>query len=240
MKHNRVLIKLSGQALSGEKGQGFCMETINKVCTQIKQVADRGIQIAIVVGAGNIWRGRLTDEMHPVSADNMGMLATTINAIMIEDTLNRMGSPAIVMSAVEMSRFAKIYKTSEALEMLNDGKIVIFAAGTGNPFFTTDTAASLRALENECDIILLAKNIDGVYDSDPAKNKDAKKYKAISYDDVITNQLKVMDLTATTMCKEGDIPLLVFALNGEDSIINALDGKTEGTYISADVKTEYY
>lgn len=240
MKYNRVLIKLSGQALSGEKGQGFCMETVNKVCAQIKQVADRGIQVAIVVGAGNIWRGRLTNEMHPVSADNMGMLATTINAIMIEDTLNRLGAPAIVMSAVEMSRFAKIYKTSEALEMLDDNKIVIFAAGTGNPFFTTDTAASLRALEVECDTILLAKNIDGVYDSDPAKNADAKKYKTINYKDVIHNELKVMDLTATTMCKEGSMPLLVFALKGDEAIINALDGKTEGTYISEDVKTEYY
>lgn len=240
MKQDRVLIKLSGQALSGDKGQGFCMETIQRVCAQIKQVADRGIQVAIVVGAGNIWRGRLSNEMNAVSADNMGMLATTINAIMIEDTLNRMGSPAIVMSAVEMSRFAKIYKTSEALEMLNENKIVIFAAGTGNPFFTTDTAASLRALENECDIILLAKNIDGVYDSDPAKNVDAKKYKSINYDDVIKYQLKVMDLTATTMCKEGNMPLLVFALNGENSIINALDGKTEGTIISEEVKTEYY
>lgn len=240
MKQDRVLIKLSGQALSGDKGQGFCMETIQRVCAQIKQVADRGIQVAIVVGAGNIWRGRLSNEMNAVSADNMGMLATTINAIMIEDTLNRMGSPAIVMSAVEMSRFAKIYKTSEALEILNENKIVIFAAGTGNPFFTTDTAASLRALENECDIILLAKNIDGVYDSDPAKNADAKKYKSINYDDVIKYQLKVMDLTATTMCKEGNMPLLVFALNGDNSIINALDGKTEGTIISEEVKTEYY
>lgn len=240
MKQDRVLIKLSGQALSGDKGQGFCMETIQQVCAQIKQVADRGIQVAIVVGAGNIWRGRLSNEMNAVSADNMGMLATTINAIMIEDTLNRMGSPAIVMSAVEMSRFAKIYKTSEALEMLNENKIVIYAAGTGNPFFTTDTAASLRALENECDVILLAKNIDGVYDSDPAKNSGAKKYRSINYDDVIKYQLKVMDLTATTMCKEGNMPLLVFALNGENSIINALDGKTEGTIISEEVKTEYY
>jgi uridylate kinase len=199
MKYNRVLIKLSGQALSGEKGQGFCMETVNKVCSQIKQVADRGIQVAIVVGAGNIWRGRLTNEMHPVSADNMGMLATTINAIMIEDTLNRMGAPAIVMSAVEMSRFAKIYKTSEALEMLDNKKIVIFAAGTGNPFFTTDTAASLRALEINCDIILGARNVDGVYDSDPAKNADAKKYKTINYNDVIKNELKAVSYTHLTL-----------------------------------------
>ena len=209
MKYNRILIKLSGQALAGEKEHGFCMETVKKVCSQIKQAADSGIQIAIVVGAGNIWRGRQSNEMNAVSADNMGMLATVINAIMIEDSLNTMGMQAIVMSAVEMNKFAGMYKTSDAVNMLSKNKIVIFAAGTGNPFFTTDTAASLRALETECEIILLAKNIDGVYDSDPAVNKNAGKFKTINYDDVIAKQLRVMDLTAITMCKDGNMPILV-------------------------------
>lgn len=240
MKANRVLIKLSGEALSGDKGQGFSMDTIQKVCSQIKDVSDSGVQVAIVVGAGNIWRGRLSDEMNPVSADNMGMLATVINAIMLEDMLNRLGKHATVMSAVEIHKFSKLYKTSEAVDMLNDGEVVIFAAGTGNPFFTTDTAASLRALEIQSDCILLAKNIDGVYDSDPNKNSDAKKYKTINYSDVLSRELRVMDLTATVMCKDGNMPVLVFELNGEDSIKKALDGATEGTYVASDIKTEYY
>ncbi len=240
MKFERVLIKLSGEAMAGEKGQGFCMDTVKKVCMQIKNVADTGVQVAIVVGAGNIWRGRLSDEMNAVSADNMGMLATVLNAIMIEDMLNRLGSKACVMSALEMHKFARMYKTSEAVEMLNEGKIVIFAAGTGNPFFTTDTAASLRALEIEADCILLAKNIDGVYDSDPSKNSDAKRFKSISYDDVLEKQLRVMDLTATVMCKDGNMPALVFELNAKDSINNAIEGIVQGTYVSNDVKTEYY
>ena len=240
MNIKRVLIKLSGQALAGAKGQGFCMETIERVCEQVLEVCNKGIQVAIVVGAGNIWRGRLSDEMNPVSADNMGMLATVINAIMIEDMLNRMGRKSTVMSAVEIHKFSKMYKTSEAIDMLENNEIVIFAAGTGNPFFTTDTAAALRALEIDSDCILLAKNIDGVYDSDPRKNKDAKKYKNINFDDVIAKELKVMDLTATTMCKEGNMPLLVFALNGNNTIISVLDGKTKGTLISKDVITEYY
>jgi uridylate kinase len=240
MKFDRVLIKLSGEALAGKKGQGFCMDTIKKVCTQIKQVSDKGVQVALVVGAGNIWRGRLSDEMNPVSADNMGMLATVINAIMVEDMLNRLGKHATVMSAVEIHKFSKMYKTSEAIDMLNNGEIVIFAAGTGNPFFTTDTAASLRALEIQADCILLAKSIDGIYDSDPNKNPNAKKYKSISYHDVLENELRVMDLTATVMCKDGNMPALVFELNGENSINKALDGNSEGTYVATEIKTEYY
>ncbi len=240
MKFKRVLIKLSGEALAGEKCQGFCMETVEKVCKQIKEVAQEGVQIAIVVGAGNIWRGRLSDEMNPVSADNMGMLATVLNAIMLEDMLKRLGMKACVMSALEMHKFARMYKTSEAVEMLEEGNIVIFAAGTGNPFFTTDTAASLRALEIEADCILLAKNIDGVYDSDPNKNPDAKRFKSINYDSVLEKQLRVMDLTATVMCKDGNMPALVFELNGDDSIKKATNGEIQGTYVSNDTETEYY
>jgi uridylate kinase len=240
MKFKRVLIKLSGQALGGKKERGFCMETIEKVCGQIIKVAKSGVQVAVVVGAGNIWRGRLSDEMNPVSADNMGMLATVINAIMLEDMLNRLGQHATVMSAVEIHKFSKLYKTSEAVDMLNAGEVVIFAAGTGNPFFTTDTAASLRALEIRADCILLAKSVDGVYDSDPRENPAAKKYKTINFDDVLAKELRVMDLTATAMCKDGDMPIMVFLLNGENSLMNALSGKSEGTYVAGDVKTESY
>ncbi|MCK5128783.1 MAG: UMP kinase [Clostridiales bacterium] len=240
MKYKRILIKLSGQALAGKKDEGFCMETIKDVCTQIKQVSDAGIQVCIVVGAGNIWRGRLSDEMNQVSADNMGMLATVINSIMVEDTLNRLGKHATVMSAVEIHKFSKMYKTSEAIDMMENNEVVIFAAGTGNPFFTTDTAAALRALETQCDIILLAKNIDGVYDSDPNTNKDAKKLKEISFDNIIEQELRVMDLTTSTLCKEGNMPLLVFALNGNNSILRALEGKIQGTIIGEGLETVYY
>lgn len=240
MEFKRVLIKLSGQALAGSKGQGFDMDTVKNVCMQIKQVSESGVQVALVVGAGNIWRGRLSDEMNPVSADNMGMLATVINAIMLEDMLNRLGQSATVMSAVEIHKFSKLYKTSDAVNMLNNGEVVIFAAGTGNPFFTTDTAASLRALEIGADCILLAKNVDGVYDSDPGTNPDARRFKSISYDDVLSKELRVMDLTATAMCKDGNMPVMVFELNGKDSIMNAMSGKNQGTYVSRDVKSQYY
>ncbi len=241
MKYKRILLKISGQVLAGEKHQGFDMDTIKSVCDQIKQVSDSGVQVALVVGAGNLWRGRMTDEMNAVAADNMGMLATVMNALMVEDMLNRIGKHATVMSAVEIHKFSKMYKTSEAVDMLNNGEVVIFAAGTGNPFFTTDTAAALRALEIESDCILLAKSIDGVYDSDPRTNADAKKFKTINFDDVISRQLRVMDLTATTMCKDGNMPIFVFELDVKDSIKKAMKrGAIEGTYVSSDVKTEYY
>jgi len=240
MEMKRILIKISGQVLAGEKSQGFDMDTIQSVCTQIKEVSDSGVQVALVVGAGNLWRGRMSDEMNAVAADNMGMLATVMNALMVEDMLNRLGKHATVMSAVEIHKFSKMYKTSEAIDLLNDNEVVIFGAGTGNPFFTTDTAAALRALEIESDCILLAKSVDGVYDKDPRKCDDAKKYKTINFDDVITKQLRVMDLTATTMCKDGNMPLLVFELDGKDSIRHAMSGAIEGTYVAGDVKTEYY
>lgn len=240
MEMKRILIKISGQVLAGEKTQGFDMDTIKSVCMQIKEVSDSGVQVALVVGAGNLWRGRMSDEMNAVAADNMGMLATVMNALMVEDMLNRLGKHATVMSAVEIHKFSKMYKTSEAIDLLNDNEVVIFGAGTGNPFFTTDTAAALRALEIESDCILLAKSVDGVYDKDPRKCDDAKKYKTINFDDVITKQLRVMDLTATTMCKDGNMPLLVFELDGKDSIKHAMSGAIEGTYVAGDVKTEYY
>ncbi len=240
MEFKRILIKLSGQALAGEKSSCFCMETVKKVCAEIKNVYESGVQIALVVGAGNIWRGRLTDEMNPAAADNMGMLATTINALMLEDALKRQGIKAEAFSAVEMNKFARLYRTNDVVDFMNQGGVAIFAAGTGNPFFTTDTAAALRALEIGADCILLAKSVDGVYDSDPGKNPDAKKYKTINYKDVLAKELRVMDLTATAMCKDGDMSVMVFELDGEGSILNALNGKSEGTYVAGDVKTELY
>lgn len=240
MEFKRILIKVSGQVLAGKRNQGFDMETIEHVCMQIKEVSDSGIQVALVVGAGNLWRGRMSKDMNAVAADNMGMLATVMNALMVEDMLNRLGKHATVMSAVEIHKFSKMYKTSEAIDLLNDNEVVIFGAGTGNPFFTTDTAAALRALEIESDCILLAKSIDGIYDSDPRTCPDAKKFKTINFDDVIAKQLRVMDLTATTMCKDGNMPILVFELNGNDSIKDALEGKIEGTYVSKDVDTVFY
>lgn len=230
-KYKRIIIKISGEALGGEKGTGFDQPTIDYVVDQILAAHDMGIQIAIVVGGGNIWRGRQGKEMERVTADHMGMLATVINALALQDAIERRGIPVRVQTALTISRVAEPYILRKALNHLEKDRIVIFACGTGNPFFSTDTAVALRAAEISADLILLAKNVDGIYDSDPKLNPNAKKYDEISYIDFITQGLKAMDTAAVTICMENKTPILVFGLNEKNSIVRAVCGEKLGTWI---------
>lgn len=230
-KYKRIIIKISGEALGGEKGTGFDQKTIDYVVDQILAAHGMGIQVAIVVGGGNIWRGRQGKEMERVTADHMGMLATVINALALQDAIERRGVPVRVQTALTISRVAEPYILRKALNHLEKGRIVIFACGTGNPFFSTDTAVALRAAEINADLILLAKNVDGIYDSDPKLNPNAKKYSEISYIDFITQGLKAMDTAAVTICMENKTPILVFGLNEKNSIVRVLNGENLGTWI---------
>ena len=233
-KYERVMIKLSGEALAGEKGFGINPSTVKNICTSIKSVYDLGVEISIVVGGGNFWRGRQSDEMDKSTADYMGMLATVLNALALQDSLEGMGVPVRVQTAIEMREIAEPYIKRKAVRHLEKNRIVIFAAGTGNPFFTTDTTAALRAAEIDANIILLAKNVDAVYDSDPNLNPYAKKYSHLSYLDVINRGLKVMDSTAITLCMDNHIPILVFGLNDPQNILRAISGEKIGTLINGE------
>lgn len=230
--YKRVLIKISGEALSGEKGNGYDSEVLQEVATQIKKVRDLGVQVCIVVGGGNFWRGRQNLNMNRSTADYMGMLATVMNSLCLQETLISAGVPTIVQTSFTVMPMARPFDRREADEALNCGKVVIFGGGTGSPFFSTDTTASLRACEMEVDLLLLAKNVDGIYDSDPKTNPNAKRYDVISYDEVIAQNLKAMDLTSVIMCKENNVPVFAFALLEEDSILRALTDETcPGTWI---------
>lgn len=235
----RVVLKLSGEALAGENGFGINTAVINHVADQIIELAGTGIEIGIVIGAGNIWRGRQGTGMDRTTADHMGMLATVINSLAMQDALEQKGYKCRVMSAIAMDEVAEPYIRRRAMRHLEKGRIVIFACGTGNPFFSTDTTAALRAAEIEADVILLAKNIDAVYDCDPRKNPHAKKYSSITYMDVLSKGLQVMDSTAITLCMENNIPLRVFALNGENNIMKVVAGENIGTIVAPDAKTVY-
>ena len=230
-KYKRVIIKLSGEALSGSDDRGFDIPTVEKICRQIKEVFDLGVEIAIVVGGGNFWRGRSSEGMDKSTADYMGMLATVINALGLQDVLEDMGVPVRVQTAIEMKQIAEPYIRRKAIRHLEKRRIVIFASGTGNPFFTTDTTAALRAAEIEAEIILLAKNIDAVYDSDPLINPKAKKYSELTYIEVLNKGLKVMDSTATSLCMDNHIPILVFGLDEPKNILRAIMGEKIGTII---------
>ncbi len=226
-KYRRVLLKLSGEAVAGkidEKGNKNILDhgLLDVICGRIKVCREMGVQVSIVVGAGNIWRGRQGTDMDSVKADHMGMLATVINAIAIQEALIRQGVPAKVMTAVEMKAFAEPFTRDGAIKALEDGYVVIFGCGTGNPFFSTDTGAVLRAAETGADVILLAKNVDGVYDSDPNKNPDAKKFDFISYTDILTKDLKVIDSTAASLARDKDMKMLVFGLNNPENIVRAM------------------
>jgi len=230
--YKRVLIKISGGALAKEIGFGIDNEKLKSISEEILKLRDNDVEVAIVIGGGNFWRGRSSEEMDRATADYMGMLATTINALALQDLIeNHVKLETRVMSAIEMKEIAEPYIKRRAVRHLSKGRIVIFAAGTGSPFFTTDTAAALRAVEIDADVILLAKDIDGVYDSDPKINKNAKKYDTISYRDVINQELGVMDTTAVTMCKENHIPILVFDLNIPSNISKSCFGSHVGTVI---------
>lgn len=230
-KYKRVLLKVSGEALAGEKGFGLCEQTIGKITDTIKECVDMGVQIAIVVGGGNFWRGRTGENMDRTRADHMGMLATVINALALCDALEQRGVPTRVQTAIEMRQIAEPYIRGKAERHLEKGRVVIFGCGTGNPFFSTDTTAALRAAEIDADIILLAKKVDAVYDSDPHINKAAVKFDHLSYIDVLNRGLGVMDSTATSLCMDNKIPIRVFGLDDPQNIKRVILGEEIGTIV---------
>ncbi|MDN0045737.1 UMP kinase [Megasphaera hexanoica] len=233
-KYNRIVLKLSGEALAGAQGYGIDPETVETIAKQVVEVNKLGIQVAIVVGGGNIWRGLSGSAkgMDRVSADYMGMLATVMNALALQDAMEKNGVATRVQTAINMQQVAEPYIRRRAIRHMEKGRVVIFGAGTGNPYFSTDTTAALRAAEIEADAILMAKNgVDGVYDSDPKLNPDAKMFRRLSYMDVINKELKVMDATATTLCMNNNIPIVVFNIDIEGNIIAAASGKDLGTLV---------
>lgn len=230
-KYKRVLLKLSGESLAGNETHGIDFETVLCICRPIKECVDMGVQIAIVVGGGNFWRGRSSGQMDRTRADHMGMLATTINALGVADALEQLGLTVRVQTAISMQQIAEPYIRNRAVRHLEKGRVVVFGCGTGNPFFSTDTAASLRAAEIDADIILKATMVDGVYDSDPKKNPNAVKYDTLSFMDVLNQNLQVMDSTAATMCKDNNIPILVFSIDQPENIKKAICGEPIGTIV---------
>ena len=228
----RVLLKLSGEALAGDKHRGLDFDVIGQVCEAIKECVDLGVQVGVVIGGGNFWRGRSSGEMDRTRADHMGMLATTINALGLADALEQLGCEVRVQTAIAMHEIAEPYIRNRAVRHLEKGRIVIFGCGTGNPFFSTDTAAALRAAEIEADVILMAKNIDAVYSADPKLDPTAVKYDYISYDDVLSQHLAVMDSTATSLSMDNHIPVIVFALKDPENIIRVVMGEDIGTKVN--------
>jgi len=230
-KYKRVMLKLSGESLAGTNGFGIDFSVAKRIAEEIKGLVDMGVEVGAVIGAGNIWRGREGSGMDRVTADNMGMLATCINALALQNSLEDLGIETRVQSAIEMREIAEPFIRRRALRHLEKGRVVIFAAGSGNPYFTTDTAAALRAAEIDAECILLAKKVDGVYDMDPNLYPEAKKLDRLTYRDVIERDLKVMDITAITLCKDNAIPIIVFGLDGEGNILKAISGESNGTII---------
>ena len=231
IKYKRVLLKLSGEALAGKKGTGVDVETVGKICDKVKEIVEMGVQVAIVVGGGNFWRGRNGHQMERTTADYMGMLATAMNGLALQDALEARGVFTRVQTAIEMREIAEPFIQRKAEKHLNRGRVVVFACGTGHPFFTTDTAAVLRAIEIDADIILLAKTVDGVYNDDPKINSNAKKYEEVSYMEVLEKDLKVMDSTAIAMCRDNHMPLLVFGIDDPENIVRAVKGEKIGTIV---------
>ena len=232
--YKRVLLKLSGEALAGERKNGVDAETLGKICDKIKEIVDMGVEVSIVVGGGNFWRGRYGHQMERTTSDYMGMLATTINGLALQDALEARGIYTRLQTAIEMRQIAEPYIKRKALKHLERGRIVIFSCGTGNPYFTTDTTAALRAAEIEADVILVAKTIDGVYSADPKVDPNAIKYDKITYLDILNKDLKVMDSTATSLCRDNNIPLLVFGINEPENILKAVMGEKIGTLVEGE------
>jgi uridylate kinase len=231
VKYRRILLKISGEALAGEKGSGLDNDVLRRLGDTIRRLTELQIQVGIVVGGGNFWRGRSSEGMDRVTADHMGMMATAINALALSDALEQAGAVTRVLSAIEMKQIAEIYIRKRALRHLEKGRIVIFACGTGNPFFSTDTAAALRASEIDADIIFKATNVDGVYDKDPNKYADAVKYQEISHEKVLQLNLGVMDATAAALCRDNKIPIAVFNMSDPDNIIRMAKGDDIGTIV---------
>ncbi len=231
-QYKRIILKVSGEAMAGENKFGLNNPVINNICENIKKCYDLGVEIAIVVGGGNFWRGRSGEGMDRATADYMGMLATVMNAMALQDSLENLGCDVRVQSAIEMKEMCESYIRRRAISHLEKGKIVIFAAGTGNPFFSTDTAAALRAAEIDAEIIISAKSIDGVYDKDPKEHKDAKKFTSLKFIDIIDKELKVIDSTAASLCMDNQIPILLFSIDPPENIISAVCGEEIGTIIN--------
>lgn len=230
--YKRVLLKLSGEALAGDGRSGIDPAMVNHVVDQLAQLHKAGMEIAIVVGGGNFWRGRQGTDMDRVTADHMGMLATIMNALALQDAIEKKGIPTRVQTALSIPAVAEPFILRKALRHFECGRIVIFACGTGNPYFSTDSGAALRAAEIKADVLLMAKNVDGIYSDDPRKNPKAVKYDRLTYMDVINQKLSVMDMTSVTMCMENEIPIVAFALNSPNGLILAAKGEKIGTIIT--------
>ncbi|MFB1098575.1 MULTISPECIES: UMP kinase [Bacillaceae] len=233
-RYKRIVLKLSGEALSGQVGYGIEPSVIRSIAEQVKEVAEMGVEVAVVVGGGNIWRGKVGSEMgmDRANADYMGMLATVMNSLALQDSLENLGIPTRVQTSIEMRQVAEPYIRRKAIRHLEKNRVVIFAAGTGNPYFSTDTTAALRAAEIEAEVILMAKNnVDGVYNADPKLVADAVKYDSLTYLDVLNEGLGVMDATASSLCMDNDIPLLVFSISEKGNIKRAVSGENIGTII---------
>ena len=229
--YKRVLLKLSGEALAGDKKSGIDADVIGKICDQVKEIVEKGVEVAIVVGGGNFWRGRYGHQMERTTSDYMGMLATTMNGLALQDTLEAKGVFTRVQTAIEMREIAEPFIKRKAVKHLERGRVVIFSCGTGSPYFTTDTCAALRAAEIDADVILVAKTIDGVYSADPKIDPNAIKYDEITYLDILNQDLKVMDSTATSLCRDNQIPLVVFDIYHPENIVKIINGERIGTIV---------
>ena len=228
----RILLKLSGEALAGDKKTGFDEETVRKVALQVKELTDSGIEVGIVTGGGNFWRGRTSENIDRTKADQIGMLATVMNCIYVSEIFRSVGMRTAVLTPFECGSFTKLYSKDRANKYFSRGMVVFFAGGTGHPYFSTDTGVVLRAIEVEAEVILLAKSIDGVYDKDPKTSQDAKKYDSITIDEVIEKNLQVVDMTASILARDNKMPMWVFGLNEENSIVNTVNGKFTGTRVT--------
>lgn len=231
LKYQRILLKISGEALGGEKGTGFDEPTMDAICGGVKKAHDLGVQIGIVVGGGNFWRGRSSGKMDRMDADKIGMLATVMNALALKDALRQAGVPAVVMTSAVMPQVAETFTSDKAIAALESGKVVVFGGGTGNPIFSTDTASALRALEISADIMLKATMVDGVYDKDPHRYPDAVRYDTLTFTRVLDERLAVMDSTAATLCRDNGLPILVFDLADPENIARAVAGESVGTLV---------
>lgn len=227
----RILLKLSGEALAGDKKTGFDEATVREVALQVKQLVDQGIQVGIVTGGGNFWRGRTSENIDRTKADQIGMLATVMNCIYVSEIFRSVGMKTAILTPFECGSFTKLFSKDRANKYFEHGMVVFFAGGTGHPYFSTDTGVVLRAIEVDAEAILLAKSIDGVYDSDPKQNPDAKKYDEVTIDEVIEKNLQVVDMTASILARDNRMPMWVFGLNEENSIVNTMSGKFNGTKV---------
>ncbi len=230
--YKRVLLKLSGEALSGDKKSGFDEATCKNTALQIKEIVDNHTEVAIVIGGGNFWRGRTSENIDRTKADQIGMLATVMNCIYMSEILRSVGVNTVIMTPFECGSFTTLFSKDGVMQAFNEGRVVFFAGGTGHPYFSTDTATALRAIEIEADVILAAKAVDGVYDSDPKTNPDAVRYDTLSFAEIVDGKLGVIDLAASVLCMENNMPMLIFGLDEKDSIVNAVTGRSKGTVIT--------